>query len=125
MAIKVYRAYHTDNALPGNVGHLFSIVADNDRASYAIPNDGKITDFSGLNQNKIDTLASLEKQKPTTPDDWALVASQNMSMIDIIPVETDYKTFDDAVDEESSKAIDAWYLRNINSVIPSATEEIK
>lgn len=118
MAIKVYRVYHADNALPSNVGHLFSIIADNDRASYAVPADEKITDFAGINQDRIDTFAALEKTKPNSPDDWALVASQNMSMLDVIPSDVEYKTFEDAIEEESEKATDAWYLRNIEFVLP-------
>jgi hypothetical protein len=118
MAIKVYRVYHIDSTLPANIGHLFSIVTDNDRASYAIPQDEKITDFAGLNQARIDTFAALEKEKPNDPNEWALVASQNMSMLDVIPVDAEYKTFEDAVEEESAKAEDAWYLRNIEFILP-------
>lgn len=118
MAIKVYRVYHVDNALPSNVGHLFSIIADNDKASYAVPADEKITDFAGINQNRIDILAALEENKPTTPEDWALVSSQNMSMLNVIPVDVEYKTFEDAVEEESEKSTDAWYLRNIEFILP-------
>jgi hypothetical protein len=119
MAINVYRVYNVDNVFPEESGHLFSIVTTETSAAYAIPQNPDITDFEGFDEKRIEFFLSLEKQAPTTPEEWALVASQNMSMLNVVPL-TDavYETLEEAIAEEGYSAEDAWYLRNPDIVSP-------
>ena len=119
MAINVYRVYNVNNVFPEESGHLFSIVTTENSAAYAIPQNPEITDFEGFDDKRIEFFLSLEKQPPTTPEEWALVASQNMSMLNVVPL-TDavYETLEEAIAEEGYSAEDAWYLRNPNTVSP-------
>jgi hypothetical protein len=119
MAINVYRVYNVDNVFPEESGHLFSIVTTENSAAYATPQNPDITDFEGFDDKRIEFFLSLEKQPPTTPAEWALLASQNMSMLNVVPL-TDavYETLEEAIAEEGYSAEDAWYLRNPNTVSP-------
>ena len=119
MAINVYRVYNVNNVFPEESGHLFSIVTTENSAAYAIPQNPDITDFEGFDDKRIEFFLSLEKQPPTTPEEWALVASQNMSMLNIVPL-TDavYEVLEEAIAEEGYSAEDAWYLRNPNTASP-------
>jgi hypothetical protein len=116
MAINVYRVYNVNNVFPEESGHLFSIVTTENSAAYAIPQNPDITDFEGFDDKRVEYFLSLEKQAPTTPEEWALVASQNMSMLNVVPL-TDavYETLEEAIAEEGYSAEDAWYLRNPNT----------
>lgn len=126
MAINVYRVYNVDNVFPEDAAHLFSIVTTENSAAYAIPQNPDITDFEGFDDKRIEFFLSLEKQPPTTPEEWALVASQNMSMLNVIPL-TDavYETLEEAIAEEGYSAEDAWYLRNqgIKNAVTAAAGE--
>lgn len=119
MAINVYRVYNVNNVFPEESGHLFSIVTTENSAAYAIPQNPDITDFEGFDDKRIEFFLSLEKQPPTTPEEWALLASQNMSMLNVVPL-TDavYETLEEAIAEEGYSAEDAWYLRNPDTVSP-------
>ena len=119
MAINVYRVYNVNNVFPEESGHLFSIVTTEKSAAYAIPQNPDITDFEGFDDKRIEFFLSLEKQPPTTPEEWALLASQNMSMLNVVPL-TDavYETLEEAIAEEGYSAEDAWYLRNPDTVSP-------
>ena len=119
MAINVYRVYNVNNVFPEDAAHLFSIVTTENSAAYAIPQNPDITDFEGFDDKRIEFFLSLEKQPPTTPEEWALVASQNMSMLNVVPL-TDavYETLEEAIAEEGYSAEDAWYLRNPDTVSP-------
>jgi hypothetical protein len=86
MAINVYRVYNVNNVFPEESGHLFSIVTTENSAAYAIPQNPDITDFEGFDDKRVEFFLSLEKQAPTPPEEWALVASQNMSMLNIVPL---------------------------------------
>jgi hypothetical protein len=119
MAINVYRVYNVDNVFPEESGHLFSIVTTETSAAYAIPQNPDITDFEGFDEKRIELFLSREEKPPTTPEEWALVASQNMSMLNVVPL-TDavYETLEEAIAEEGYSAEDAWYLRNPDTVSP-------
>ncbi len=119
MAINVYRVYNVNNVFPEESGHLFSIVTTENSAAYATPQNPDIVDFEGFDDKRIEFFLSLEKQPPTTPEEWALLASQNMSMLNVVPL-TDavYETLEEAIAEEGYSAEDAWYLRNPNTVSP-------
>ena len=119
MAINVYRVYNVDNVFPEDAAHLFSIVTTETSAAYAIPQNPDITDFEGFDEKRIELFLSREEKPPTTPEEWALVASQNMSMLNIVPL-TDavYETLEEAIAEEGYSAEDAWYLRNPDTMSP-------
>ena len=119
MAINVYRVYNVNNVFPEESGHLFSIVTTENSAAYAIPQNPDITDFEGFDEKRIELFLSREEKPPTTPEEWALVASQNMSMFNVVPL-TDavYETVEEAIAEEGYSAEDAWYLRNPDTVSP-------
>lgn len=119
MAINVYRVYNVNNVFPEESGHLFSIVTTENSAAYAIPQNPDITDFEGFDEKRIELFLSREEKPPTTPEEWALVASQNMSMLSVVPL-TDavYETLEEAIAEEGYSAEDAWYLRNPDTVSP-------
>ena len=119
MAINVYRVYNVDNVFPEDAAHLFSIVTTETSAAYAIPQNPDITDFEGFDEKRIELFLSREEKPPTTPEEWALVASQNMSMLNVVPL-TDavYETLEEAIAEEGYSAEDAWYLRNPDTVSP-------
>jgi hypothetical protein len=119
MAINVYRVYNVNNVFPEESGHLFSIVTTENSAAYAIPQNPDITDFEGFDEKRIELFLSREEKPPTTPEEWALVASQNMSMLNVVPL-TDavYETVEEAIAEEGYSAEDAWYLRNPDTVSP-------
>jgi hypothetical protein len=119
MAINVYRVYNVDNVFPEESGHLFSIVTTETSAAYAIPQNPDITDFEGFDEKRVELFLSREEKPPTTPEEWALVASQNMSMLNVVPL-TDavYETLEEAIAEEGYSAEDAWYLRNPDTVSP-------
>lgn len=111
MTIQVYRVYPIDTVLDPEVAHQFSIVATEKGADYAVPDNPEITDFDGFDQDRIQEALSMEESAPTTPLDWALVASINMSMLDVKPVDVEYDSVEDAIAEESALAEDAWYMR--------------
>ena len=113
MAINVYRVYNVNNVFPEEAGHLFSIVTTENSAAYATPQNPDITDFEGFDDKRVEFFLSREEKPPTTPEEWALLASQNMSMLDVVPL-TDavYETLEEAIAEEGYSAEDAWYFRN-------------
>jgi hypothetical protein len=119
MAINVYRVYNVNNVFPEESGHLFSIVTTETSAAYAVPQNPDITDFEGFDEKRIELFLSREEKPPTTPEEWALLASQNMSMLNVVPL-TDavYETLEEAIAEEGYSAEDAWYLRNPDTMSP-------
>jgi hypothetical protein len=119
MAINVYRVYNVDNVFPEDAAHLFSIVTTETSAAYAIPQNPDITDFEGFDEKRIELFLSREEKPPSTPEEWALLASQNMSMLNVVPL-TDavYETLEEAIAEEGYSAEDAWYLRNPDTMSP-------
>jgi len=60
---------------------------------------------------------------PTTPTDWAVLASTNMSQISVIPfdVSEPYDTIEQAVIDETSDAQDALEIRNENQSVEPVT----
>lgn len=126
MAINVYRVYNVDNVFSEDAAHLFSIVTTENSAAYAVPQNPDITEFEGFNDKRIEFFLSREEQPPTTPEEWALLASQNMSMLSIVPL-TDavYENLEEAIAEEGYSAEDAWYFRNsdMNKAITAAASE--
>ena len=119
MAINVYRVYNVDNVFPEESGHLFSIVTTETSAAYAVPQNPDITDFEGFDEKRVELFLSREEKPPTTPEEWALLASQNMSMLNVVPLtDSVYETLEEAIAEEGYSAEDAWYLRNPDTMSP-------
>jgi hypothetical protein len=113
MALNVYRVYYLDNILSEEKGHLFSIVTTENSGAYAIPADKNITEFEQFNDERVEEILTITGEKPTTPEDWALLLSRNMSQLDVIKVDdVDYETPEEAILSESYRAEDAWYFRN-------------
>ena len=113
MALNTYRVYYLNDILSEERGHLFSIVTTENSGAYAIPADKKITDFEQFNDERVKELLTMIEEEPTTPDDWALLLSTNMSQLNVKKVDdVDYETPEEAILSESYLAEDAWYFRN-------------
>jgi len=134
MALNTYRVYYLDDILSEEKGHLFSIITTENSGAYAVPADKNITDFEDFNDERVKELLDMVEEKPTTPEDWALLLSRNMSQLDVIKVDdVDYETPEEAILSESYRAEDAWYFRNPEGVVtitaaagacPPATQDI-
>jgi hypothetical protein len=63
------------------------------------------------------------EELPSTPTDWAILASTNMSQISVIPfdVSEPYDTIEQAVIDETSDAQDALEIRNENQSVEPVT----
>jgi hypothetical protein len=116
MTVQAYRVFKKTNTLPINVGHLFSIVADENKASFATPKGDNIYDFAGFSQSRIDSLISEDEPKPDTPEKWAEIAKLCMSMVDVFLTDEEYATFEEAIAQETIKATEAWHLRNSETI---------
>ncbi len=113
MALNTYRVYYLDDVLSEERGHLFSIITTENSGAYAIPADKNITDFEQFNDERVKELLTMVEEKPTTPEDWALLLSTNMSRLNVRKVDdVDYETSEEAILSESYRAEDAWYFRN-------------
>lgn len=113
MALNTYRVYYLNDILSEERGHLFSIVTTENSGAYATPADKKITDFEQFNDERVKELLTMIEEEPTTPDDWALLLSTNMSQLNVKKVDdVDYETPEEAILSESYLAEDAWYFRN-------------
>ena len=128
MAIEIFRAYINSDLPIQDGDHIFSIIASDTDVAFAAPQE--VIDSYGLTQERIDiaknfyTTSNLEL--PTTPTDWALLASENMSQISVIPfdVSESYDTIEQAVIDEASDAQDALEIRNENQLIESVTAAV-
>jgi hypothetical protein len=113
MALNTYRVYYLDDVLSEERGHLFSIITTENSGAYAIPADKNITDFEQFNDERVKELLTMVEEEPTTPEDWALLLSRNMSRLNVRKVDdVDYETPEEAILSESYRAEDAWYFRN-------------
>ena len=113
MALNTYRVYYLDDVLSEERGHLFSIITTENSGAYAIPADKNITDFEQFNDERVKELLTMVEEEPTTPEDWALLLSRNMSRLNVRNVDdVDYETPEEAILSESYRAEDAWYFRN-------------
>ena len=125
MAIEIFRAY-INSGLPIQDGdHKFSIIASETDVAYAAPHE--VIDSYGLTQERIDMAKDLytasNVEMPTTPTDWAILASTNMSQISVIPfdVSEPYETIEQAVIDETSDAQDALEIRDENQSVEPIT----
>jgi len=117
MAIEIFRAY-VNSGLPIQDGdHRFSIIASDTDVAFAAPQE--VIDSYGLTQERIDMAKDLYtgsgEELPSTPTDWAILASTNMSQISVIPfdVSEPYDTIEQAVISETSDAQDALEIRSL------------
>ena len=117
MVIKIFRAY-VNSGLPIKDGdHIFSIIASDTNVAFAAPQE--VIDRFGLTQERIEMAKNLyigsDVELPSTPTDWATLASTNMSQISVIPfdVSEPYDTIEQAVIDETSDAQDALEIRGL------------
>ena len=108
MVIKIFRAY-VNSGLPIKDGdHIFSIIASDTNVAFAAPQE--VIDRFGLTQERIEMAKNLyigsDVELPSTPTDWATLASTNMSWISVIPFDASepYQTIEQAVIDETSGA---------------------
>ena len=117
MVIKVFRAYYNSDLPIKDGGHRFSIIASDTHVAFAAPQE--VIDAHLLTQERIDMAKNLyisgNLDLPTTPTDWAILASTNMSQISFIPfdVSEPYDTIEQAVIDETSYAQDALEIRGL------------
>ena len=117
MEIKIFRAYLNSDLPIQDGDHRFSIIASDIEVAFAAPQE--VIDSFGLTQERIDMAKDLYtgsgEQLPTTPTDWAILASTNMSQISVIPfdVSEPYDTIEQAVIDETSDAQDALEIREM------------
>ena len=128
MAIEIFRAY-VNSDLPIQDGdHIFSIIASDTDVAYAAPQE--VIDSYGLTQERIDMAKDLyavsDLEMPTTPTDWAVLASENMSKISVMPfdVSEPYDTIEQAVIDETSDAEDSLEIRNENQSVEPVTAAV-
>ena len=117
MEIKIFRAYLNSDLPIQDGDHRFSIIASDIEVAFAAPQE--VIDSFGLTQERIDMAKDLYTGSgevlPTTPTDWAILASTNMSQISIIPfdVSEPYDSIEQAVIDETSNAQDALEIRGL------------
>lgn len=109
MKISVYRVYPRGASANPDIQHLFSKVTTDEGAQYATPNNN--SEWEGFDNKRIEHALNMEDTRPVTSLDWALVASRNMSMLDVIQAEVLYNSIDEAVTNEQKIAEQAWLKR--------------
>ena len=116
MTVQVHRVFKKDNTLPINVGHYISVVADENRASFAVPKIENVYDFKRFNQAVINVGVPKDGPKPNTPEAWSEIALLNLLLFDVFLTDEDYATFEEAMEQETIKVTEAWYLRNSETI---------
>ena len=116
MKISVFRVYSRGKSANSDSQHLFSIVTREEVTPYATPNIADICAWDPFNEERIQQALNLEETRPTSSLDWALVASRNMSMLDVIPTEVAYSSIEEAISNEKSIAAQAWMLRKESEI---------
>ena len=73
-----------------------------------------------------DLYAASGVEMPATPTDWAVLASENMSKISVMPfdISEPYDTIEQAVIDETSDAQDALEIRNENKLVEPVTAAV-
>jgi hypothetical protein len=115
MTVEIYRGYVDPYDAPED--HQFSIIATESGAKYAVPD--AIAEFLGLDDARIAMILNSYKIQgvpvPTTPLEWARLASDNMSQIDVVLFEPTEPYSDDeidnAIEDEKTEATDALEYR--------------
>jgi len=112
MTIAIFRCYparfDNDPVIPEE--HMFSVVATDSSATYATTKD------HGLTQDRIDMIVNMLKENnielPSTPEDWASLALDNMNYVFAIPVDaSEYENVEDAVSDEVDEVEAAFLMR--------------
>lgn len=116
MTVNVYRVFKKNSTLPVNIGHLFSVVASESKASYAIPKGDDIYEFAGFTQSRVDALLNPDEAKPDTPEKWSELALLYLTNFDTFLIDDEYETFEEAMEQESLEAKQAWHLRNSETI---------
>ena len=116
MKISVFRVYPRGKSANADSQHLFSILTTEECAHYATPNITDNNEWDAFNDERIQQALNLEEIRPTSSLDWALVASRNMSMLDVIPTEVAYSSIKEAISSEKSIAAQAWMLRKESEI---------
>ena len=111
MKISVYRVYQRGVSANADSQHLFSIVTTEESAHYATPVIANNTEWEAFDDKRIEQALNMEQKRPTTSHDWALIASINMSMLDVIPTEVAYTSIEEAISYEQKIAAQAWTIR--------------
>lgn len=129
MTIEIYRAYRKDAPPYYPEDHHFSVVADENGAVYALPQE--MADHMGFNQERINDLLGDAKRAgtplPTTPLGWAQFITQDMWAWNIMlhPQEDTSEPIteiQEAVDFEISDAQDALEVRKQMESLEEETE---
>ena len=116
MKISVYRVYPRGASANADSQHLFSIVTTDNSANYATPNIVNSSEWEVFDDKRIEQALSMQETRPTSSLDWALVASQNMSMLDVIPVEVSYNSIEEAISNEKKIAEQARTIRKESEI---------
>ena len=116
MKISVFRVYPRGASANADSQHLFSIVTTDESAHYAMPNIVNSDEWESFDDTRIEQALKMEETRPTSSLDWALVASQNMSMLDVIPAEVSYISIEEAVSSEKKIAAKAWTIRKESEI---------
>ena len=112
MAISIYRVYPVsfDNEPVNPEEHLFSVIATESSAAYAVPPG------HSLSQERIEMIIQMVKDSnidlPTTPEGWASLALDNMNFVTAISVDASgYDNVEDAISDEADSAEASGYIR--------------
>jgi len=105
MKVSIYRVYPVrfDNDPVNPEEHLFSVIATESSAAYAVPPE------NDLNQERIEMIIQMFKDSdiniPTTPEGWVNLALDNMNYVTAISVDASkYENIKDAIFDESNAA---------------------
>jgi len=128
MTVEIYRGYVDPYDAPED--HQFSIISTESGAKYAVPD--AIAESLGLDDARIAMIVNSYKVQgvpvPTTPLEWARLASDNMSQIDVVLFEPTEPYSDDeidmAIEDEKTEATDALEIRNENKSVEPITAAV-
>ena len=101
MKISVYRVFPQGSSANADSQHLFSIVATENCAHYATPNIANNSEWEAFDDKRIELALNMEETRPTSSLEWALVASKNISMLDVIPANASYDSIEEAISSEN------------------------
>ena len=116
MKISVFRVYPRGKSANADSQHLFSILTTEECAHYTTPNIADNNEWDAFNDEIIQQALNLEEIRPTSSLDWALVASRNMSMLDVIPTEVAYRFIKEAILCEKCIPAKAFILRKESEI---------
>lgn len=107
MTTQIYRAYRDDTV--SDRTYVFSVIASNEEAVYVVAGDD-LDNRLVFNEERLELLASsIEEEAPSTPEEWALLASYNIGTLSLMPHEAPSELeVAELVEDEQEYADEVW-----------------